>query len=128
MDLIARAWWHIQGTLDVTLELKAIGGNPDNKNRGTITMQLNAIDNSKAGVVAAGNTLQDIKFGGIDHSSAVADSNTSQVLGVSAPAAAAQSDFVKPLWGVMSKLDLFVQIVDKTAKVCMVNCICNTDT
>ena len=78
-------------------------------------MRLTAVDASEASAIVIGNAQEDIKLGGIDHSSAVTDSVTYLDSGVAA--STQQSIFLNSLSGVMSKLDLFVQFVDKAAKV-----------
>ena len=78
-------------------------------------MRLTAVDASEASAIVIGNAQEDIKLGGIDHSAAVTDSVTYLDSGVAA--STQQSIFLNSLSGVMSKLDLFVQSVDKAAKV-----------
>ena len=84
----------------------------DDRDLGTITVRLTAVDGSKAGAIVIGKAQENIEFGGIDHSAAVTDSIAYLDSGV-----AAESDFLNSLSGVMSKLDLFVRFVDKAAKV-----------
>ena len=102
-------------TADATLKLKPIDDVSDDRDLGTITVRLTAIDASKASAIVVGNAQEDIKLGGIDHSAAVTDSVTYLDSGV--VAGTQQSIFLNSLSGVMSKLDLFVQSVDKAAKV-----------
>ena len=87
----------------------------DDRDLGTITVRLTAVDRSKAGAIVIGNAQGDIKLGGIDHS-AVTESVTYRVLDAGVTAGAQQS-VLNSLSGVMSKLDLFVRFVDKAAKV-----------
>ena len=100
---------------DATLKLKPIDDVSDDRDLGTITVRLTAVDGSKAGAIVIGNAQGDIKLGGIDHS-AVTESVTYRVLDAGV-AAGAQQSVLNSLSGVMSKLDLFVQFVDKSAKV-----------
>ena len=89
----------------------------DDRDLGTITVRLTAIDASKASAIVVGNAQEDIKLGGIDHS-AVTESVTYRVLDAGVTAGA-QQRVLNSLSGVMSKLDLFVRFVDKAAKVCV---------
>ena len=100
-------------TIDATLELSMSG----NKSRGTITVQLNGVDNPAAGAVPIANAMRDIRLGGIDHSAAALDSTALQLLDGSVAAIGSAANTLNSLSNVISKLGLFVQIVDKTAKV-----------
>ena len=105
-------------TADATLKLKPIDDVSNNSDLGTITVRLSTADASKAGAIVIGNAQGDIELGGIDHSATVTDSVTYRVLDAGV-AAGAQHSVLNSLSGVMSKLDLFVQFVDKAAKVCV---------
>jgi hypothetical protein len=100
-------------TIDVTLELRMT----DNKSRGTITVQLNGVDSPAAGAVPIANAMQDIRLGGVDHSAAALDSTALKVLDGGVAAVGSTANSLNSLSNVISKLGLFVQIVDKTAKV-----------
>ena len=100
-------------TIDVTLELWMT----DNKSRGTITVQLNGIDSPAAGAVPIANAMQDIRLGRVDHSAAALDSTALKHLDGSVAAVGSTANSLNSLSNVISKLGLFVQIVDKTAKV-----------
>ena len=100
-------------TIDATLELSMSG----NKSRGTITVQLNGVDNPAAGAVPIANAMRDIRLGGVDHSAATLDSTALQLLDGSVAAVGSAANTLNSLSNVISKLGLFVQIVDKTAKV-----------
>jgi hypothetical protein len=80
-------------------------------------VQLNTIDTGTAGTIAVANAMQDINLGGVDHSAAASDSTALQVLDGGVALVPKATDFLNSLSNVVSKLDLFVQIVDKTAKV-----------
>ena len=99
--------------IDATLELRMA----DNKSRGTITVQLNGIDSPAAGAVPIANAMQDIRLGGVDHSAAAHDSTALKVLDGGVAAVGSTANSLNSLSNVISKLGLFVQIVDKTAKV-----------
>jgi len=81
-------------------------------------VQLEAFDSLKVVATMIGNTLQDIELSGIDHSAAANSPQSYQILDIAVPE---QSDFLKSLWDVMSKLELFVQIVNRAANVCIGN-------
>jgi hypothetical protein len=100
-------------TIDVTLELWMT----DNKSRGTITVQLNGVDSPAAGAVPIANAMQDIRLGGVDHSAAILDSTALKLLDGGVAAVGSTANSLNSLSNVISKLGLFVQIVDKTAKV-----------
>ena len=100
-------------TIDATLELSMA----DNKSRGTITVQLNGIDNPAAGAVPIANAMRDIRLGRVDHSAAALDSTALQLLDSSVVAVGSAANTLNCLSNVILKLGLFVQIVDKTAKV-----------
>ena len=68
-----------------------------------------------------GNAMQDTELAGVDHSAAALDSTALQVLDGGVALVPKTTDFVNSLGNVMSKLDLFVQIVDKTAKVSIIH-------
>ena len=100
-------------TIDATLELSMSG----NKSCGTITVQLNGVDNPAAGAVPIANAMRDIRLGGVDHSAATLDSTALQLLDGSVVAVGSAANTLNCLSNVILKLGLFVQIVDKTAKV-----------
>jgi hypothetical protein len=112
-DTIASALNIHDAAIDATLELRKA----DNRSRGIITVRLDSIDTSAAGAIAVGNAMQDAVLGGVDHSAAALDSSALQVLDGGAAAVGSATNFLHSLSNVVSKLDLFVQIVDKTAKV-----------
>ena len=99
-------------TIDTTLELRMA----DNKSRGTITVQINGVDSPAAGAVPIANAMQDIRLGGVDHSAAALDSTALKVLDGGVAAVGSTANSLNSLSNVISKLGLFVQIVDKTAK------------
>jgi hypothetical protein len=112
-----------ESVIDTTLELKAADGKADDKGCGTITLRLRAIERSKAGENVIKSTRQDIQLSGVDQFSTDNESETAQVLDVALGADIRQSPFMKSLWGIVSKLDVFVQVVDKTSKVCEIGAI-----
>jgi hypothetical protein len=112
-DTIASALNIYNAAIDATLELRKA----DNRSRGIITVRLDSTDTSAAGAIAVGNAMRDVVLGGVDHSAAALDSSALQVLDGGAAAVGSATNFLQSLSNVVSKLDLFVQIVDKTAKV-----------
>jgi hypothetical protein len=85
--------------------------------RGAITLQLSAVNPTEASKNIVDNALQDISHSGVDRSAGAADSEAVQFADATAYADPAQSDFSKALENVVSKLDIFVQLLDKAAKV-----------
>ena len=79
-------------------------------------MRLDPINASAAGAVAIGNAKQDAELSGIDYSATALETTASQVPDGGVALIPKATDFLNSLSNVMSKLDLFVQIVDKTAK------------
>ncbi|KIM86959.1 hypothetical protein PILCRDRAFT_293290 [Piloderma croceum F 1598] len=82
---------------EAILELKNIGGSC-----GTITVRLDTLSVSKAVADTIDQATQAVKLGDIHHSAVDVDVTGTQ-----------QNIFLKSLFGIVSKLDLFVQIVDK---------------
>lgn len=103
-------------TTDVTLDIKSISGRPDRGRTGYIIVCLSTIDPAQGAAIAVGNARQDADRRGLGRSAAIADSETTLGSGV----LDLDSDvvqFAKALQNVVSKLNLFVQMVDAIAKV-----------
>ena len=86
----------------------------DKKHHGAITLKLDPINPSESGLVAITNANNDMKLRGLEHP--LADRFTRN-LGRVVAVESEQSIFLKSLWNIVSKLDLFVHLVDETAKV-----------
>jgi hypothetical protein len=103
---------------DATLQLKMADGDKNDKNGGFITVHLGTDTQIQTGAIAIINARQDIESSGIANSVAAGDSKAVQDAdrGLNADP---QNAFQSALEGVVSKLDIFVQIVDQTSKVCV---------
>ena len=71
----------------------------------------------QAGAIARSNAHEDIERGGIAKSAAAAGSGAVQAIDAAVGAVQEQGDLEKALGSVVSKLDVFVQIMDKTSQV-----------
>jgi hypothetical protein len=80
-------------------------------------VQLEAIDTSAAGTIAVGNAMQDTMLSGVDHSAAALQSTALQVLDGGVAAVGSATNFLNSLSNVVTQLELFVRIVNETAKV-----------
>jgi hypothetical protein len=102
---------------DATLQLKVADSDKNHENGGFITVHLEADTQIQTGAIAIVNARQDIESSGIANSVAAGDSKVVQDAdrGLNADP---QNVFMSALEGVVSKLDVFVQIVDQTSKVC----------
>jgi hypothetical protein len=86
---------------------------PDGKRGAIITLKLESVTLHKTGVIAVKSAMEDIesrRVGSTPHTSKF-------VRGVEQTVNAESSDVLKSLESVVSKLDIFVTIVDKAAKV-----------
>jgi hypothetical protein len=94
---------------DVNLDLET----PDGKRGAIITLRLESVVPQRAGVIAVKSAKADIESRRVG-----SPSDTSKfVQGLEQVANAGSSDVLKSLESIVSKLDLFVTIVDKAAKV-----------
>jgi hypothetical protein len=100
--------------VETILELKTTSSHSEVVVCGALAVQLEALDSLKEVAIAISGALQDVNLDGIDHSAAVGS-----VQSIQDPTSSDQSDFLTSLQGVVSKLGLFVQIVDKAANVRM---------
>jgi len=69
-------------------------------------------------VIARSNTHEDIKRGGIPGSAAAGYSGAVQAADAAVGAVQELGDLEKALGSIVAKLDVFVQIMDKTSRVC----------
>ena len=80
-------------------------------------MRLGIAHPNQPGTIAMSNALQDIQRSGLQQSAGLSDSKPMQVMDAAVNTDPQQNNFLMALGNVVSKLDLLVQIVDKTAKV-----------
>ena len=100
---------------DVSLQLKAVDNKTDETNKGFITVQLRTVTPARSAADAVTTARDDIERSGIVDSVGVpTDSEPVKVMGT---AVGSNSDFQQGLGNVLSKLDIFVRIVDKTSQV-----------
>jgi hypothetical protein len=86
---------------------------PDQKQGAVITLKFKSIDSSKIGRIAVRSAIEDIKLRGVGSTT-----NAPKVVrGMEQAENAEWSKVLKSLGGVLSKLDLFVAIVDKAVTV-----------
>jgi hypothetical protein len=98
--------WHYA---DVHLDLETA----KQRRGGVITVKLEPVDSPKLGAIVVQNATDDLKLRGVSSAS-----DTSRfVQGVDRAANIDANSLLKSLEGVVSKLDLFVTLVDNAAKV-----------
>jgi hypothetical protein len=98
------------------LELRSKDGKSGYTRKGFITVRLSAAELTQAGTIARVNARKDIEHGGIFKSTAAAGSEAVQ--GMDAVGAIQESGALETaLWSIVSKLDIFVNIIDKTSQV-----------
>jgi hypothetical protein len=85
--------------------------------KGFITVKLSVYEAAQAGAIARSNAREDIEQGRIVKSAAAAGSGAVQAIDAAVGAVQEPGDLEKALWSVVSKLDVFVQIMDKTSQV-----------
>jgi hypothetical protein len=89
----------------------------DGTSQGSITVRLSICEPAQAGAIARSNAREDIERGGIPGSAAVGDSGAVRATDAALGAVQEPGDLEKALGSVVSKLDVFVQIMDKTSQV-----------
>ena len=89
----------------------------DSTIKGFITVRLSTSDPTRAGAIAISNAQQDIERGDITGFTGLADSEPARVVGAAVNVVTNPGDIVTLLESVVSKLDVFVRIVDRAAKV-----------
>ena len=100
--------------VDATLELRSKESSLDNSKKGLITIRLSTSDPVQTGALAVSNARQDIERSGILKLAANANSEHAQVLGA---AIDTTGRLATALAIILSKLDVFIDIIDKTSKV-----------
>lgn len=94
-------------------------GKIDHAGGGCITVQLTCDTPIQTGAIAVSNALEDIKHSGI-LDSGITNYMSAKSTDVAVEITAAiNNDFLRRLSNVVSKLDVFVQVVDKASKVCV---------
>ena len=78
---------------------------------------LSTAELTQAGEIARVNAREDIEHGGILNSAAAADSGGVPGMDVAVGAVQGPGALETALWSVVSKLDVFVGIIDKTSQV-----------
>jgi hypothetical protein len=86
-------------------------------NKGFITVGISTAEHSQAGEIARVNARKDIKYEGVSKSAAAAGSGGVQGMDAVVGAVQEPGALETALWSVVSKLDVFVNIVDKTSQV-----------
>jgi hypothetical protein len=102
------------------LELGLKGSRGQHSSRGFITIQLSAGDATQMGSLAISNARQDIERHEIGQSPAVFQFEPVQPMGAAGSNVSQQQqqgDFGTALWNIVSKLELFIAIMDRTSKV-----------
>ena len=102
--------------VDAVLELRSTKGS-DSTIIGLISVRLSTSDPAQAGAMAISNAQQDIKRGDIAKFTGLADSEPARVVGAAVDIVAHPGNIVTSLESVVSKLGVFVRIVDQAAKV-----------
>jgi hypothetical protein len=99
------------------LELRSKDGKAVYTRKGFITVRLSTVELTQTSEIARVNAREDIERGGISNSAAAADSGG--VGGMNAAVGAVQEPGALDtgLGSVVSKLDVFVNIIDKTLQV-----------
>jgi hypothetical protein len=89
----------------------------DGTSKGFITVKLSVYEPAQAGAIARSNAREDIERSKISKSAAAAGSGAVQATDAAVGAVQEPGDLEKALESVVSKLDIFVQIMDKTSQV-----------
>ena len=102
------------GYADVSLDIETAGNRTC-----VLTLKLELVDRQKPGLIAVNNASSDIKRVETSLTSPAAEF----VEGIDRVADNDPSAFLDSLSGVLSKLDLFVTLVDKATNVIMTKCV-----
>ena len=89
----------------------------DASRKGSITVRLSIYEPTQAGAIARSHAREDIERGRIAKSAGAAGSGAVQAIDAAVGAVQEPGDLEKALESVVSKLDIFVQIMDKTSQV-----------
>jgi hypothetical protein len=84
-----------------------------------ITVCFSINEPTQAGMIALFNAREDIERGGIAKAAAAAGSGAAGVMDTAMGTVQVSEDLQTTLWNVVSKLDVFVQIIEKTSAVSM---------
>jgi hypothetical protein len=104
---------------EAILELRLTESGSHKSDKGIITVQLSTIDPTQIGALAISNARQYIERGRIMKSAATAESEPVQATRNAAVVVSQPVDLAIAFSGVVSKLDLFIQIIDKASRVSM---------
>jgi hypothetical protein len=104
----------ITSSAEAVLELRSTEGRANDTIKGLITVQLSTSDPTQTGSIAISNARRDIERGDI---AKLPESEPIQAIGTSVNVVSQSGDIVTALGSVVSKLDLFVRIVDQAATV-----------
>jgi hypothetical protein len=97
--------------------LRSKDGKSGYTRKGFITVRLSTAEPTQTGEIARVNAREDMEQGGISKSAAAADSRGVQGMDAAAGAVQGPAALETVLWSVISKLDVFVQIIDRTSQV-----------
>ena len=92
-------------------------GKAGSTSKGFITVRLSTHEPTQAGEIVRSNAREDIKRGGISNSAAAAGFGVVQVMDATLGAVSEPGGLDMALGSVVSKLDIFVKIIDKTSQV-----------
>jgi hypothetical protein len=102
---------------DAKLELVSKGGGANHSSRGFITIRLSTGSVAQMGALALSNARQDIEHRRIMQPGAAIQPRSVQPTGAPGGDSSQPKDFATALGNVVSKLDQFVNIMDRTSKV-----------
>jgi hypothetical protein len=103
---------------DATLQLKSTDGKMDETSRGLITVQLRTVTLKQTAADAVTDARDHIERSGIaDSAAAASDSKPFQAMDAAVGFDPQNSDFLRALGNVLSKLDVFIGIIDKASQV-----------
>jgi hypothetical protein len=103
---------------DTTSELRLKIGKLGYARKDFITIRLNTTEPTRAGKIARINTHEDIEHSGISKSAAAtADSRRSQGMDPAIGVVREPGSLETALWSVVSKLNVFINIIDKASQV-----------
>jgi hypothetical protein len=97
--------------------LRSKDGKAASTSKGFITVRFSTPEPTQAGEIARSNAREDIKRGGISKSAAATGSGAVQGMDAAVGVAPEPGGLEMALGSVVSKLDIFVKIVDKTSQV-----------
>ena len=92
-------------------------GKAGSASRGFVTVRLGTHEPAQAGEIARSNAREDIICGGISNPAAAGGSRVIQVMDATLGAVSEPGSLEMVLGSVVSKLDIFVKIIDKTSQV-----------